>query len=135
MATVAILYDAAGNALLGQKAKAGSLPVVIASDQDALVTTSAKPATSTVTSVAFVAGGATTTLLASNAGRMGATLCNTSSTNLYVKLGSGGTSSSFTAILSASVGYYEVPFGYTGIITGAWVAGGSGAALVTELTA
>lgn len=74
------------------------------------------------------------TILAANAARKGATISNTDANALYIDL-SGGTAAatSYTAKIAAD-GYYEVPFGYTGLITGIWAADGIGAALVTEFS-
>jgi len=95
------------------------------------------PKTSTNTT-ATVAGSATVvTLIASNASRCGATIYNDSTALLYVKLGSAASLTDFTALLSGNGsgigGYYEVPFAYTGIITGIW-ASATGNARVGELT-
>lgn len=74
----------------------------------------------------------TVTLLVTNPTRVGACIFNNSTANLFLKLGSGATVVGFTVRLT-SMAYYEVPFGYTGIITGVWSAA-NGAALVTEIT-
>lgn len=89
--------------------------------------------------LANVSGAASsTTLIAANANRLGAAIVNDSSAILYVKLGSSASSTSYTVMLAGTVSsiaaYYEVPFGYTGIITGIW-ASATGNARVTELTA
>lgn len=79
---------------------------------------------------------ATTTLLAANNARTGATIYNESTAILFLKLGSGGNLASFTLPIAGNSGngggYYETPFGYTGIITGIW-ASANGNAYVTEL--
>jgi hypothetical protein len=91
------------------------------------------PLTTSTTTVAQVASSATVvTLLAANTARMGATIFNQSTSVCYVKLGSGASATSYTVRMSANA-YYEVPFGYTGIITGIWAAV-NGNAYVTELT-
>ncbi len=91
--------------------------------------------TATITSIASSTN--SVTLLASNANRKGATIVNDSSAILYVKLGTTASTSSYTVALpasgSSSFNYYEVPFGYTGIIDGIW-ASANGSARVTELT-
>lgn len=78
-----------------------------------------------------------TTLLAANAARRGATIYNDSSAVLRLKLGSAAAADSFTMILAGNGsgigGYYEVPFGYTGIITGIWASDAGGDAKVTEI--
>lgn len=74
-----------------------------------------------------------TTLRASNANRLGLTIYNDSTAILYVKLGTGVTTSSFSVKLHPD-DYYEVPFGYTGDVEGIW-ASATGSARVSELTA
>ena len=93
-------------------------------------TSSNLPDTSTVTSVN--AAMANTVLLAANSARLGATIENDSTSVLYLKLGAVATSSSYT-VRMVSLSYFEVPYGYTGIISGIWVAV-NGAARITELT-
>lgn len=72
-----------------------------------------------------------------NPSRLGATIYNNSTAILYVKLGNAASSTSFTVALAALTGgiggYYEVPYGYTGPVAGAW-ASANGVALVVELT-
>ncbi|MBN3943501.1 hypothetical protein [Nostoc sp. NMS9] len=72
------------------------------------------------------------TILASNSNRKGATIWNDSTANLFIEFGATATTSAFTAKLSAD-GYYEVPFHYTGVISGIWSAA-NGNGLVRELT-
>jgi len=89
-----------------------------------------KPATSTVTSVVSLA--TNVTLLASNSSRKGASVFNDSTQVLSLKLGATASATSFTVKMDAG-DYYEVPYGYTGIIDGIWVSA-NGNARVTELT-
>jgi len=89
----------------------------------------AGPATAAVASVA--ASVTSVTLLASNALRRGSTVQNDSADALYLKLGSAASNTSYTCLVQAGA-YYETPYGYTGIITGAW-ASAVGAARVTEV--
>lgn len=89
--------------------------------------------TTTLTQVASSASAVT--VLAANASRRGATIVNDSAAVLYLVLSATTpTSSVYTVALDTkgSVGaYYEVPFGYTGIIKGIWAAA-NGNAVVTE---
>ena len=87
--------------------------------------------TGTQTSVA----GATssTSLLASNAARLGATVYNDSTAILYLLLGSGTASTSAYSVQLGAGAYYEVPYRYTGAIKGVWSAA-AGNARITELT-
>jgi hypothetical protein len=109
-------------------ADASTLRVAFASGS--VVTTSgAGPANSTAVAVASSASNVT--LLAANANRRGAAIYNNSTSIMYVRLGA-NTATAWTVIIPAS-GYYEVPFGYTGIIDGVWQTAGSGNCYVTEL--
>lgn len=76
---------------------------------------------------------ATTTLLAPNAARRGATIYNDdAAATLRIKLGAAASAASFTYAIPPQ-GYYEVPFGYTGVIDGI-ASAASGNARITELT-
>lgn len=80
-----------------------------------------------------VAGSASSvTLLALNTSRKGATIVNDSTAILYVKFGSSASSTSYTVKMVADA-YFEVPYGYTGIITGVW-ASATGNARITEIS-
>lgn len=87
----------------------------------------------TATSSNVTASITNVTILASNANRRGATIYNDSTSLVYLKLGATATSTSFTLKLQPD-SYYEVPFDYSGIIDGIWVAA-NGAARVVEITA
>ncbi len=88
---------------------------------------------STVSAVTSVASSASNvTILALNAQRRGATICNDSTAVLYLKLGATASTTSFTVKMLADA-YYEVPAQYTGIIDGIW-ASANGSARVTEIT-
>ena len=142
-------------AALGQGTMAQSLRVVLPSDQAAIPASQSgtwtvqpgntanttpwlmKTQRATTPTQSSVAGSASSvTLLASNSARLGATIYNDSSALLYVKLGATASTSSFTAILSGNSGgyggYFEVPFGYTGVIDGIW-ASATGNARITEV--
>jgi hypothetical protein len=108
----------------------GGLKRAVLTDTVGRITTAPKTGTSAVTSVASSV--TSVSLLAANAGRLGATVHNDGTANLFVKLGATASATSFTVRI-ATQGYYEVPFGYTGAIDGIWsVANGS--ARITELT-
>jgi hypothetical protein len=95
-------------------------------------TSIAQPATSTVTSVAMTA--VVATILVANATRMGVILWNDGNNNVFVKLGAGATTASFTVRL-ASKSEWELPFPvYTGQITGICAAALTATMLATELT-
>jgi hypothetical protein len=85
---------------------------------------------SAATPISVAASIASVSLLSANSARNGTTIWNNSTANLYVELGVTATTSAFTARLSAG-GYYEVPFTYTGVISGIWDAA-NGSALVRE---
>lgn len=88
-------------------------------------------ATATLSNVAGSAS--SVTLLASNTSRLGATIVNDSTAQLYVKFGSTASTTSYTYTLF-QFDQLEVPFGYTAIITGIW-ASATGNARVTEYSA
>lgn len=92
--------------------------------------TSAPASSSTLTSVASAA--ASTQLLAANTARKGAIITNTDANALFIDLSGGTASSTSYSVQLATDGTYEVPYGYTGAITGIWAVDGTGAALVTE---
>ena len=87
---------------------------------------------STSASVTPIASSATVvTLQAANGARRGLLVYNASTKNLYLKLGSAASLTSFSVKMS-SQGYFEVPGNYTGIVTGIWDAA-NGFAYVTEI--
>lgn len=94
--------------------------------------TETRPATSTVTSVNVT--NANTSILASNANRLGATIWNDSNnTNVFVKLGATASTASFTVRLSGK-SFYELQSPvFTGAIDGI-TAAGNATVLATELT-
>jgi len=72
------------------------------------------------------------TLLATNSSRKSASIMNDSVFSLHVKCAATATTTSCIVKVGAG-GYYEIPFGYTGIIDGIWT-GANGFARVTEVT-
>jgi hypothetical protein len=108
-----------------------STATVTVAPSGTFTTKETRAATPTQSSVAGTAS--STTLLASNANRLGATIYNDSTAVLYVKLGATGSATSYTVQVPAN-GYYEVPFFYTGTIDGLW-GSATGNARVTELSA
>lgn len=87
---------------------------------------------STFTSVP--SGIASVTILAANSARKGATIANTDANALLLDLTGGTASATRYSYSLATGGVLEVPFGYSGAITGVWAADGTGAALVTEFS-
>jgi hypothetical protein len=75
---------------------------------------------------------ADTLILAANQYRRGATIFNTETSPLQLLLAPGVASSTNFTIQIAPSTYFEVPFGYTGVIRGLWTAVTTGAAQVTE---
>jgi hypothetical protein len=108
---------------------ANPLPVIVDATNP-LIVKGQRSATAAQSSVASSA--TNVTLLASNASRLGATVYNDSTAVLYLKLGATASTSSYTIPLLPA-DYFEVPFGYTGIIDGIW-ASANGNARITELT-
>jgi hypothetical protein len=96
------------------------------------------PVTATVSSASaptrVVSVATDTTILAANANRRGATIYNTDANALQILLAAGTASATNFSVQIATNGYYEVPFGYTGVIKGLWTAAGAGAAQVTEFS-
>jgi hypothetical protein len=94
-----------------------------------------EPKSTTATTSQVADNSASVTILASNASRLGATILNDSSAALYLRLGSSAATTTNYTVRITQYGYYEVPFRYTGAITGIWASDpGDGAARVTELT-
>src|SRR5690606_14803827 len=76
-----------------------------------------KAATATLSNVAGSASNVT--ILAANPARTGASVYNDSAAILYLKLGTTASTTSFTIKMQPE-SYYEVPFGYTGVLNGIW---------------
>lgn len=92
-----------------------------------------RSANSTVTRVSATATAGGVTLLAANANRIDSCIDNESTALLYVLCETGTVSAThYTARVQAG-DYYEIPYGYQGIIKGLWAAA-NGAAAVTEFT-
>lgn len=94
-------------------------------------TTPTPSATGTQTSVA--SNVASQAILAANAARLGATVTNDGSNNLYLRLNAGAASATTYTVKLVAGAYYEVPTDYVGAITGIWDVA-TGSARVTELT-
>ncbi len=95
------------------------------------------PVTSSTATLSAVASTTSAVaLLAANTSRKGAAIYNTDGNALYILLAASGTPSATNAsyVIPATTGYWEVPFGYTGAIRGAWAVDGTGSAYVTEFT-
>ena len=76
--------------------------------------------------------GTTVTLLAANTNRVTASVFNDSTAALYICAGAGASTSNFSVKVLPG-GYFEVPSGYRGILTGVWDSA-TGNARVTEYT-
>jgi hypothetical protein len=74
-----------------------------------------------------------TVLLAANTARRGATIFNDSTATLYVEFGDTANTTNNYVVPLDSKAYYEVPFAYTGVISGIWSAV-NGNAQIYELT-
>ena len=90
------------------------------------------PTTSAGTSVA--AATSSTSILAANTARLGATVYNDSTAICYLYLNSGTASTTAFTVQIAAGGYYEVPFTYRGAIKAVW-ASATGNARITEFSA
>jgi len=132
-----VLVDASGRPIISGAGVAGTPAGGVLSVQGvvggtAVAVTSGTSATATVTSVSVTTS--SVTLQAANAARLGLAIFNGSTNRtLYAKLGSGASLTDYTVQIP-KLSYYEVPFGYTGIVTGRWNNSGSDAALMTEFT-
>jgi hypothetical protein len=105
--------------------------VVAISPNNSFTVSAAKSSTNNTKSVA--ASITNTQLLAGNSIRLGATIYNDSSNSLlYIKLGTNASLSDFTIKLFP-LGYYQIPYSYTGEIDGIWSAA-TGNARIGELT-
>ena len=100
-------------------------------DGGAVVPVTQETSTTGTSSTASVTN-ANTTVLASNTSRKGATIYNEGTVDCFVKLGSTASLTTYTIKIIVD-GYYELPFNYTGIITGI-TASGTATLRVTELT-
>jgi hypothetical protein len=112
-------------------ADAGTARTVHASD-DPVVARLAAPTTGAQTSVA--SSTSSVTILAASASRKGAGILNDDANDLRLLLGPGSASATNYTVLLPSGGYYEVPYGYTGVISGIWSADGTGSARVTAFS-
>lgn len=88
------------------------------------------PSTTSINS-SVASSNSNVTLLEANSVRLGATIYNESTSDLYVKLGSNASTSDYTVKLSSGA-YYESPFSYVGRIDGIW-ASVNGSARISEL--
>lgn len=88
---------------------------------------------STGTQANVAASASDVTILAANTSRYGASVFNDSTATLYLLLSNAVSSSSVYTVELGGNAYYEVPYGYTGIIKGIW-ASATGNARVTEFT-
>jgi len=119
----------AGGGTAGTPAS-GVVTVQGISGMTALQVVTNKATTSSVTSVASSA--TNVTLLSANPNRLFASIYNSSSKTVYIKLGTTASSSSFSIFLMPN-SYWEVPVDWTGQIDAIWTAA-NGNALITELT-
>lgn len=125
--------EALDNAVAGNELQVDvlTMPTTTVTGSGTFTTKEVRSATPSQSSVNDTAS--STTLISSNANRLGATVFNDSTVVLYVKLGATASTTSFTIKLDPG-DYYEIPFGYTGVVDGIWASDASGAARITELT-
>ena len=86
----------------------------------------------TATHTQVAASPSAVTILAANPNRTGGSIYNDSTSDMQVKLGPAATLVDFTLRIIGG-GYFEIPFGWTGIITGMWTTA-VGTAHVVEYT-
>lgn len=128
------------NSLIGEDDVTPSLPqrVKVKNSNKALYVHIASsvvenPPTATATTTSVADSASSTDLLASNSARLGAAVFNDSSADLYINLTDAASTSDFTIKLEQG-DYWEVPFGFTGKLTGIWASDAGGSAKVTEYT-
>lgn len=100
----------------------GTVPVVITSTIG-VVTTSVYAVLSSITAVS---------VMNANTNRKGATVYNAAGTAVYMRLGTGATTSVYTVALDPN-DYYEVPYNWQGVVSGI-TASNAGIINITELT-
>ena len=135
--TVAVTldYDTGGGTqaqtIFGIALPASGGSVAGGTDTDPIVVKEKRSATPTRTSVASTTTPGTT-ILAANANRLGAMIYNNSNQTLFLAFGSGATTTDFSVSMTKE-SVTEVPFNYTGVITGVW-SSANGSARITEFT-
>lgn len=93
---------------------------------------SSEPKASTTSFSQVLAANSNVNLSSPNTARLGVSVYNSGTGNLYLKLGQTASLTSYTVIVGPSA-YYEAPYRYTGQVDGYWdVAGGSGS--ITEFS-
>jgi hypothetical protein len=80
-------------------------------------------------------GTSSVAILAANGARVGATIVNTDTNALLLRLDGGTVTADNYSVSIAADGNYVVPFHFQGAITGLWAGNGTGHANVTEFTA
>jgi len=119
--------DGSGNIVPASANESGNVPIIVEQGTG--------PTAGTITSVNGAA--TSTTILAANTSRKGATITNDSTAILYLALSDTTASATVYSIKLSPDDYYELPVAeagvYTGKIVGIW-ASATGAARVTELT-
>lgn len=74
----------------------------------------------------------TVSIMNANQNRKGGTIYNAAGTNVFIKLGTGATTSVYTVLMNAN-DYYELPYGYVGVVGGI-TSSNAGIINVTEIT-
>jgi hypothetical protein len=90
------------------------------------------PTSSTAAPSTVAASTTSGTIIAANSNRKGLTIWNDSTANLYIDFDSAASTTDY-AVKIAAGGYYEMPFNYTGLISGIWDTA-NGNAKIRELT-
>ncbi len=92
------------------------------------------PVSSTATTTTVPSANTSATALAANPARKGATFSNLSDQAVDLRFAAGPATTANSSHRVAAGGYYELPFGYTGIITCISGTAGTGNLRVTEFT-
>lgn len=130
---VAVAYSGASPSVLGDIAVTTSTPLPVTSVAGGTITAVA-PVVSTATLSALASLATSAQLLAANSARQGLILVNTDANHCRIKYGTTASATSFTAVVPAAGGQWEMPYPiYTGRIDAIWDADGAGSLYATEL--
>lgn len=127
--TVPVSLNALMKAVAGGGAAAGLTDTQLRATP--VPTSEAKSSTATLNTINSSA--TSVTIVPANAARKGGAITNESPSILYLLLGTGPAIATAYTVKMLTDDYYELPYGYTGIVVGIW-ASASGWARVTELS-
>jgi hypothetical protein len=91
-------------------------------DASGISVTTSVPTSATPTQSTASISTTSATILEASATRLGASIYNESGAACYVKLGATASATSYTVLLAID-GYYELPYGYVGVVDGITASG------------